>query len=358
MEKKKIIIFRTDLMGDFVMSTALIQKVKNKFPDSDITIVCSNMNHRLVKLYNIFDTIIIFNKKFNFFKKILLYFYIIKKKYFICICIDGKNFSITNSLLLRAKYKFLLVYKKSKKILGYKFTLTRPFKFFTHFFTDCQYFDSDKPGTSSNHLPTLYSNLLKKIDVSFSSKDKYYFPEISNMNSLFLNYYNQIVNDKYLLIHFDEKWLDIPDVNINLAAQISSLQKNLHYSLILTSYNNNFTYFNNLKKNFTTINFSNDKINFRIEKDNNKIFILENMSLPLFEKFISESIFTITCHSGLAIHICGANSTHYVDIVNKNVIGWIDCWIPKNTKYSRIYKTDLLTIFNNIEHITKNKITN
>ena len=68
MERKKIIIFRTDLMGDFVMSTALIQKVKNKFPDSNITIVCSNKNYKLVKLYNIFDTIIIFDKRFNFLK--------------------------------------------------------------------------------------------------------------------------------------------------------------------------------------------------------------------------------------------------------------------------------------------------
>ena len=358
MERKEIIIFRTDLMGDFVMSTALIQKVKNKFPDSSITMVCSNKNYKLVKLYNIFDTIIIFDKKFNFFKKILLYFNIIKKKYFISICIDGKNFSIICSILLRAKYKFLLVYKKQKKILGYKYTLTRPFKFFIGFFTDCQYFDSNKPDSSVNHLPTLYSNLLKKVDVTFSSKHKYYFPEIPNMNNLFLNYYNQIVNNKYLLIHLDEKWLDIPDVNINLATQISNLQKNLDHSIILTSYDNNFDYFNNLKKIFTTINFLNDKINLRVDNDNNKIFILENMSLPLFEKFISKSILTVTCHSGFSIHICGANSTHYVDIINKNDIDWVDCWVPKNTKYSRIYITDLLTIFNNIEHITKNKITN
>ena len=82
------------------------------------------------------------------------------------------------------------------------------------------------------------------------------------------------------------------------------------------------------------------------------------MSLPLFEKFISKSILTITCHSGFTIHICGANSTHYVDIINKNVIDWVDCWVPKNTTYSRIYKTDLYTIFKNIEHIIKNKIIN
>ena len=357
MERKKIIIFRTDLIGDYVMSTALIHNVKNKFLDSDITIVCSNKNYKIVKLYNIFDAIIIYDKKFNFLKKIILYFNIIRKRYFICICIDGKNFSIINSILLRAKYKFLLAYKKQKKILGYKFMLTRPFKFFIPFFTDCQYFDSNKPDPSINHLPTIYSNLLKKIDFSFSSEHKYYFPENPDLAMLFLNYFNKIVNDKYYLIHFDEKWLDIPEINIELTSQILNLQKNLGHSLVLTSYDNNFTYFNNLKKKFTTINFLNDKINSKVDNNNNKIFILENMSLSLFEKFISKSILTIACH-GLPIHICGSNFTHCVDIIEKEVIDWVDCWVPKNTKYSRVYKTDLYTIFKNIEDITKNKITN
>ena len=231
-------------------------------------------------------------------------------------------------------------------------------QFFIHFFTDCQYFDSNKPDASVNHFPTLYSNLLKKIDISFSSKHKYYFPEIPNMNNLFLNYYNLIVNDKYLLIHFDEKWLDIPNVDINLATQISNLQKNLDHSLILTSYDNNFDYFNNLKKNFTTINFLNDKIDSEVNRNRNKIFILENMSLSLYEKFLSKSIFTISCHSGFTVNICGSNFTHYVDIIHKNEIDWRNCWIPKNIKYSRIYKTDLPKIFSNIEHLAKNKIAN
>ena len=70
MERKNIIIFRTDLIGDFVMSTALIQNVKNKFPNSNITFVCSNNNYKIAKLYNIFDKLYLyffslFDKKFN-----------------------------------------------------------------------------------------------------------------------------------------------------------------------------------------------------------------------------------------------------------------------------------------------------
>ena len=358
MGKKNIIIFRTDVIGDFVMSTALIQNVKNKFPDADITIVCSNKNYKIVKLYNIFNKIIIFDKKFNFFKKILLYTNILCRSYHICICLDGKNFSITNSILMKSKYKFLLVYKKQKKIFGHKFIFTRPFKFFIPLFTDCQYFSSNKPDASINHFPTLYSNLLKKVDVSFSNKHKYYFPENQEITNFFSDYFDKFINDKYLLIHLDEKWLDIPEVNIKLTSQISNLQKNLNYSLILTSYNNKFDYFNNLKKNFTTINFVNDKINFNNYKNHNKIIILENMSLSLLEKFISKSILAVSCHSGYMIHICGTNFTHYVDIINKHVSDWADCWVPKNTKYSRIYKTDLPKIFKNIEHLAKNKVIN
>ena len=93
------------------------------------------------------------------------------------------------------------------------------------------------------------------------------------------------------------------------------------------------------------------------------LFIIESIQIIFFSvrfasSFISKSIFTISCHSGFTVQICGSNSTHYIDIINKNVIDWVDCWIPKNTKYSRIYKTDLPTIFKNIEHLTKNKITN
>ena len=358
MERKNIIIFRTDLIGDFVMSTALIQNVKNKFPNSNITFVCSNKNYKIAKLYNIFDKIIVFDKRFNFFKKISLYLNILSKSYYICICLDGKNFSITNSILMRSKYKFLLVYRKQKKILGHKFILTRPLKFFIPLFTDCQYFNSNNLKPSINHLPSLYSNLLKKIDVSFSSNHKYYFPKNIDIDNLFLNYFNKIVNDNYILIHFDEKWLDLSEINISLASQILNLQKNLGCSLVLTAYNNNFTYFNNLKKNFTTINFLNDKINSEVNKNHNKIFILENMSLSLYEKFISKSIFTISCHSGFTVNICGSNFTHYVDIVHENEIDWRNCWIPKNIKYSRIYKTDLFAIFKNIEYLAKNKIDN
>ena len=105
-----------------------------------------------------------------------------------------KKISNICSISLRAKYKFLLVYKKQKKILSYKFTFTRPFKFFIRFFTDCQYFDSNKPDSSINYLPTIYSNLLKKIDFSFSSEHKYYFPEDPDLAMLFLNYFNKITN--------------------------------------------------------------------------------------------------------------------------------------------------------------------
>ena len=47
--------------------------------------------------------------------------------------------------------------------------------------------------------------------------------------------------------------------------------------------------------------------------------IKKKSNLFKFEKFISKSILTVSCHSGYTVQICGSNFTHYVDIINKNV---------------------------------------
>ena len=338
----KTLILRTDKLGDFYVTIPYINCLKRAYGKKNVDVVVKKHIYTHIKKKSF-----LYNKLYSFpekgiFKKILLVLKLRKQKYKQLIILDGKDRSIILSKFLNVN-KIFITYPKKK----------------INFFTKILFSKKYKTFIDNQAIPLkfLYKAILDKVGVKIIKKD-YKILLHKDVKKINMLKKENIKNNKYSLIHLDEKWLDIPDVNINLATQISNLQKNLDHSIILTSYDNNFDYFNNLKKIFTTINFLNDKINLRVDSDNNKIFILENMSLPLFEKFISKSILTITCHSGFPIHICGANSTHYVDIINKNVIDWVDCWIPKNTKYSRIYKTDLPTIFKNIEHLTKNKITN
>ena len=122
-----------------------------------------------------------------------------------------------------------------------------------------------------------------------------------------------------------------------------------HLSLILTSYQNQHAYYQKLKNSFKTFKF-NDDDDFVIRNniDNNKILLLEDLSLPFFERFIANSKSIVSCHAGFITHITGSNKTKCIDIVDEFQKTWVDCWVPKNTKYERIYKSELPLPFRSI----------
>ena len=66
---KKFIFFRNDRLGDFIIITNIIKSIKNKYPNSKITLVSSFYNHKFIKKYRIIDKVILYSKDFNFVKK-------------------------------------------------------------------------------------------------------------------------------------------------------------------------------------------------------------------------------------------------------------------------------------------------
>ena len=44
----KILIFRTDRIGDFLISTPIFSSLKRKFKNCKIDIVCSNLNYEYI----------------------------------------------------------------------------------------------------------------------------------------------------------------------------------------------------------------------------------------------------------------------------------------------------------------------
>ena len=63
---KKFIIFRADRLGDFLIISNIIKAIKDKYPDSHITVVGSPLNEKLIRLYKSIDKIIIYNKDKSF----------------------------------------------------------------------------------------------------------------------------------------------------------------------------------------------------------------------------------------------------------------------------------------------------
>ena len=64
------LIFRTDRIGDFLLSAILINSIKRNDPYSNITIISSKKNHDYMKSFHFVDEVILLEN--NFYSKIKL----------------------------------------------------------------------------------------------------------------------------------------------------------------------------------------------------------------------------------------------------------------------------------------------
>ena len=85
----KFIIFRYDRIGDFLLSSILINTLKQKIKDANITVVCSSKNYNYVKNSFLVDNILLIPD--NFISRLFFYFKLFNKKYDYSIVLDGKK---------------------------------------------------------------------------------------------------------------------------------------------------------------------------------------------------------------------------------------------------------------------------
>ena len=58
--KNKYIFFRTDRIGDFLLSSILIKSIKRSDKNSFITVVASEKNYAYINKFNFIDEVILF----------------------------------------------------------------------------------------------------------------------------------------------------------------------------------------------------------------------------------------------------------------------------------------------------------
>ena len=71
---------------------------------------------------------------------------------------------------------------------------------------------------------------------------------------------------------------------------------------------------------------------------NNNIFLMKNLDIFMFERFINYSVISLSCHSGYLVQISGYNKANVLDLINFEEKLWVSCWIPPNDNYKQIYK--------------------
>ena len=319
---KNFIFFRTDRLGDFLIITNIIKALKIKYPNSKITVVASQLNYHFIKKFKIIDRVILFNKNYSFIKKIQIFNIINDRNYDASFSVDGKSFSNLCTFFLSSKLKLGLIYRS--KIFGIPFY--KPNLFFKIIFNYFETFTSKKYLNKTEHLPSKLINLSNKLSLNVKVSDRYYYkPSINEKN--FIKKFRKFLKNRFILIHLDEKWLDINDIDENLYEELVIFQKKIKKKIIITSFKNSFGYFTNLKKKLK-------------KKKNTNIILFENSRLEMMERMINYSKFAVSCHSGYLVQICGTNKTKIIDIINKKDFVWYSCWIPKNTFHKFVFKSN------------------
>ena len=339
-----IIWFRTDKLGDFLIHSKLIRDTSLSINNPFTIVVCSPYNEKIIKEYDFIDETIPYQKDFSIYKKIKIILRILKKNYHTSVAMDGKKFSYLCSLLIKSNNKLGLVYKVKSSFLGlFKFTRYRPFTF--RFISEILIFDFIKIMTGRRslkeveHLPSIYISLLESIQSKTKNSDPYLFPFKKYSEEFISNILKKIKYNDYLLIHLDEKWIDIKNFDAECHLFIEKIQKSINKKIIITSFNNTLNYMKKIRNNIDTYEYNLNNMSIFNNFDKS-IVHLENIPIFEFERLIFNSDYVLSCHAGFVVQVCGTNSSHVIDLLNSVDCMWYDCWVPYNTKYSRILKSN------------------
>ena len=354
---KNIIWFRTDNLGDLLIQSSFMLRLYQDNRDCCHIIVCSPVNYPLAKEYKFFSEIFVYDKKGSFFKKAMLIYKIVSKKYEISISLDGKIFSQICLILMKSKKKLQIVYKKKIFFKFFSYYRLKPL-FFKRIYDmlniNIQTLHGRENKQKYEHLPTIYGKFLTDHTKSnFSSYDKYFFPinDICDINVKKL-IKNLSIKD-YVIFHIDEKCVDMFNAKVNSHIFFEKLYQKFVCPIFITYTNKNLKIINELKENFKKVNFQDvNSLNFNGLSE--KVIIIENTNIFEFERLINYSKISISCHSGFLVQVAGSNSSNVLDILNDFDCDWIDCWIPKSIEYKRVLKSinnNLLTFENIIKQI-------
>ena len=292
----KYLIFRTDRIGDFLLSLILIKSIKRNNINSHITVVASNKNYDYIKSFKIIDEVFLFEEGIlNRIKLILL----LKKKTFnYVICHDGKKRSKFISFFLNSEFKYFL--KKNR---------------YKSFFEEIKI-------------------ILNNLNFNFDNTD---FNTLDNRNL------SNVVIDKknYFLLHFDEKWI----LNKYISSYIDiepSLSEFENFISVLFSKTNKNIYISSGIETPSLL----DK--FFKRNTNTNIVLFNNLNFLQIEKLICDSSLLISCH-GAVSHIASAVNVKQIDIIDKSYD--YNKWTSHFRNYNCVYRKNFKDLYKEILQI-------
>lgn len=289
------LIFRTDRIGDFLLTAIMINSIKRNDLNSHITVVSSKKNYDYIQTFKSVDEVILLEN--NFIKKIKL---IIKLRF--------------------SYYNFVIIHDLKNRSSIISFFLKYGIKI--------------KPNNDLNisYIDTIKEILLK---LNFNFQD-------SDLNTLKDRRYDSLEcsNNDFILLHFDEKWIynnyirkysNIEPTKDDLISFINSLLMASKKKLIITTGVNCPTILNDIAVN----------------NSNNKVKIYKKINFFDLENLISKCKLLISCHGSVS-HIAAAHNIRQIDIIEKEKVDFYHKWTEHFRNYFPIYRTKFDELSNKI----------
>ena len=281
----KYLIFRTDRIGDFLISAILIKCIKINDPKSHITVIASNKNFLYIKNFLFVNNVIELQN--NFINKISLIFQLRNNQYKSIIIHDNKKRSRFISLFLKSTSKIFL--KNSNQFSQIK----------------------------------LIKIILKKLNFSFFE---------DSLNILSYKNEHKINNSNFIQLHFDEKWIyssyiskfvNIEPNEDELLLFINDIIKKTNKELIITTGQILPKVLRNILPKFNKA----------------KIKLYENLSFLELEDITLKSEILISCHGAIS-HLAAAKKKKQIDIIDKsyNYRRWTEHFRNYNYLYRSTFK--------------------
>jgi len=289
------LIFRTDRIGDFLLTAIMINSIKRNDLNSHITVVSSKKNYDYIQSFKSVDEVILLEN--NFIKKIKL---IIKLRF--------------------SYYNFVIIHDLKNRSSIISFFLKYGIKI--------------KPNNDLNisYIDTIKEILLK---LNFNFQD-------SDLNTLKDRRYDSLEcsNNDFILLHFDEKWIynnyirkysNIEPTKDDLISFINSLLMASKKKLIIT----------------TGVNCPSILNDIAVNNSNNRVKIYKKINFFDLENLISKCKLLISCHGSVS-HIAAAHNIRQIDIIEKEKVDFYHKWTEHFRNYFPIYRTKFDELSNKI----------
>ena len=316
-----ILIFRTDRIGDLIITCPSIITIKKYFKNSDITLITSEKNSSYAKKLNIFKNVLEFPKK-NIFSKINFVYKLRKMNFSYIFVFDGKERSILSSVFIQSKYKV---------------ALTSKIKFYYRVFKIKYFIDSEI--TNLNQIFQESINYCK-IDTKISNYD--FLSRISDNN-----FSSKIPIKNYLHIHLDEKWVSSLYIktytnicpNYDEFIDFLNILSEKNHILITTGLRD-FELINELKNRF----FEKKTNNIFFKKNFEKlIYFIHKPTFDDIESLLRNTRILISCH-GAITHASNSFNVKKIDILEHVKLSFYKKFTSYLDDYHPIYRSNFVLL--------------